>query len=119
MDRTLVCQRIPRSNVKLVPLRALEQRSIISSKVERSPELKNLFSQLKSAYGLRIQIKGRGKEAGETRLRYSGGSLLYGFARISRTRKSKKLLKWEGHTTMAQSTPAPFLEWVPPTAMVF
>src|SRR4030042_2433002 len=46
-------------------------------------------------------------------------SLLEGLARISRTRKSKKLLKCEGHTTMAQSAPAPALEEVPPTAIVF
>ncbi len=37
--------------------RALEQRSLISQKVERSPELKNLLPQLETVYDLRIKSK--------------------------------------------------------------
>ena len=37
--------------------RALEQRSVISQKVERSPELKNLLPQLETAYDFRIKSK--------------------------------------------------------------
>ncbi len=37
--------------------RALEQRSLISQKVERTPELKNLLPQLEAMYEVRIQTK--------------------------------------------------------------
>jgi len=37
--------------------RALEQRSLISQKVERTPELKNLLPQLEAMYQVRIQTK--------------------------------------------------------------
>lgn len=37
--------------------RALEQRSSISQKVERTPELKNLLPQLETMYELRIKTK--------------------------------------------------------------
>ena len=37
--------------------RAIEQRNIISQKVERSPELKNLLPQLEIAYDLRVKSK--------------------------------------------------------------
>jgi hypothetical protein len=37
--------------------RALDQRSIISQKVERSPELKNVLPQLETMYDLRIKSK--------------------------------------------------------------
>ena len=37
--------------------RALEQRSLISQKVERTPELKNLLPQLETMYDVRIKTK--------------------------------------------------------------
>ena len=37
--------------------RALEQRSLISQKVERTPELKNLLPQLETMYEVRIKSK--------------------------------------------------------------
>jgi hypothetical protein len=37
--------------------RALEQRSLISQKVERTPELKNLLPQLETMYDIRIKSK--------------------------------------------------------------
>ena len=37
--------------------RALEQRSLVSQKVERTPELKNLLPQLEAMYEVRIQTK--------------------------------------------------------------
>jgi hypothetical protein len=37
--------------------RALEQRSLISQKVERTPELKNLLAQLETMYEVRIKTK--------------------------------------------------------------
>jgi hypothetical protein len=37
--------------------RALEQRSVISQKVERSPELKNLLPQLETVYDFRTKSK--------------------------------------------------------------
>jgi len=37
--------------------RALDQRTIIGQKVERSPELKNLLPQLEAVYDLRIKSK--------------------------------------------------------------
>jgi hypothetical protein len=41
--------------------RALEQRSLISQKVERTPELKNLLPQLETMYDVRIKTeKGEG-----------------------------------------------------------
>jgi hypothetical protein len=39
--------------------RALEQRSLISQRVERTPELKNLLPQLETMYELRIKTKER------------------------------------------------------------
>jgi len=36
---------------------ALEQRSLISQKVERTPELKNLLPQLETMYEVRIKTK--------------------------------------------------------------
>jgi hypothetical protein len=37
--------------------RALEQRSLISQRVERTPELKNLLPQLETMYEVRIKSK--------------------------------------------------------------